>query len=378
MERDCAHSCRLRRRLVEALVEAGAIRSPEWRMAFERVPRHLFAPRFELRTAFGWEMIDGSRPEQHDRWLAEVYRDQPLITQRDRDHQELPTSTSSTPSVMAVMLEALSAEPGHRVLEVGTGTGYNAALLCERLRSDDVLSIDVEEALVEAARDRLWRAGYRPRLRVGDGFEGWAEDAPYDRIIATCTAGRVPPAWVAQLRPGGVAVVPLPGGVVRLERDRDGSASGRFLPEALGFMDMRGHAPRRPPVAELVELVDGPAQERTARYDHDTLFQAGGERWPFWFLVRLLVTPFEVVFPAGPEAGGYVDLTDRSWVRLGLADRQVRQGGPRRLWDLVEDLYERWLTLGSPGRDRFGLTVTSDGGHHLWLDRPDSSQVWEL
>ena len=378
VEKDSSRSRQLRRRLVEQLVDTRAIRSAGWRAAFERVPRHLFVPRFELRVASGWAMIDGSRPEQRRRWLAEVYRDQPLITQRGPGDQALPTSTSSTPSVMAVMLEALDAEPGHRVLEIGTGTGYNAALLCERLGSEHVTSIDIEEALVEAARDRLRTAGYRPRLWVGDGFEGWAEDAPYDRIIATCTADRIPPAWVAQLRTGGVIVAPLPGGVVRLERNRDGLVSGRFLPEALGFMDMRGHAPPRPPVAELMELVGRPAPERTARYDYDTLFQAGGERWPFWFLVRLLVAPFEVLFPAGPDAGGYVDLADRSWVRLGLADRRVRQGGPRRLWDLVEDLYERWLTLGSPGRERFGLTVTLAGEHTLWLDQPDSEHRWAV
>jgi protein-L-isoaspartate O-methyltransferase len=128
--------------------------------------------------------------------LELVYSDTTLIT-AVADYAErgvqIPVSSSSKPDLMVRMLEELDVTDGDRVLEIGTGTGYNAALLCHRLGSQNVFSVDVDPALIAAARSRLARLGYHPTLAAADGAAGIAEHAPYDRIIATCSVPVIPP-----------------------------------------------------------------------------------------------------------------------------------------------------------------------------------------
>ncbi len=121
------------------------------------------------------------------------------------------TSSSTMPSLMARMLEALDVQDGHRVLEIGTGTGYNAALLCHRLGSGKVVSIDVDPTLVAVARDHLAGLDYHPILVVGDGAAGVARHGPYDRIIATAAVPEIPVPWIEQLTPGGKILANLRG-----------------------------------------------------------------------------------------------------------------------------------------------------------------------
>ena len=142
-----------------------------------------------------------------------------------------------------------------RVLEIGTGTGYNAALLlCERLGSDWVTSVDIDPQLVALARERLAANGYTPTLAAVDGARGYPAGAPYDRIIATCSVPAVPPAWLNQTTPGGMIMVDvrgmIGGTVARLTVGDDGTATGRFQPHYREFMPLRADAdmfaPMRP------------------------------------------------------------------------------------------------------------------------------------
>src|SRR5262249_35234261 len=182
------------RTLVDRLVAAEELADPAWREAFLAVPRHLFVP-------------------GHD--LTEAYADEALVTQTRTAHAdggssvELPTSSASAPSVVAAMLDRLNVSDGMRVLEIGTGTGYNPALLAHRLGGDRVSSVDLDPDLIDAAERAIVSAGYRVRLHAGDGYEGLAEAAPFDRIIATCAITHVPPRWIHQLTPGGRIVAPL-------------------------------------------------------------------------------------------------------------------------------------------------------------------------
>ncbi|HWR47240.1 MAG TPA: methyltransferase domain-containing protein [Pseudonocardiaceae bacterium] len=125
-----------------------------------------------------------------------VYSDTTLIT-AVADYAErgvrIPVSSSSKPDLMVRMLEELDVTDGDRVLEIGTGTGYNAALLSHRLGSQNVFSLDVDPALIAAARPRLTRLGYHPTLAAVDGAAGLAGHAPYARIIATCSVPAIPP-----------------------------------------------------------------------------------------------------------------------------------------------------------------------------------------
>lgn len=127
------------------------------------------------------------------------------------DDRALPIGhgqTISQPYIVAYMTELLVPGPGMRILEVGTGSGYQAAVLAEA--GAEVYTIEIFEALATQARERLERLGYDDvEVRHGDGFFGWPEEAPFDAIIVTAAAGYVPPALIEQLRPGGRMVIPV-------------------------------------------------------------------------------------------------------------------------------------------------------------------------
>jgi protein-L-isoaspartate O-methyltransferase len=368
----------LRNQLAAELVSMRAIRSPEWRGAFERVPRHVFVPRFTVTEAESdrdTRTLDSAVGEQSEQWLAAVYSDAGLITQFTDGYS---TSSSSRPSIMAPMLEALDAGPGQKVLEIGTGTGYDAALLCERVGWESITTIDIDAELVGAARERLREAGYTPTVAVADGYSGYPENAPNDRVIGTCFVWPLPIAWIAQTRAGGRVVAVVPDGLVQLTvADDRRSASGPFHGDGFGFMSMQGgHMPRGVPMDEAMALVGQGGTTRSCRLPHR--ITEAGTNWSFWFFWGLLLAPFAEALR--PERGVLIliDEVDRSWLRLDRSSNEVTQGGPRLLWDEIERLFETWCHLGAPNREHLGLTVTVDGRHILWLDSPDSGQTWEL
>jgi protein-L-isoaspartate(D-aspartate) O-methyltransferase len=153
--------------------------------------------------------------------------------------------TISQPYIVAIMTALLELEPAHRVLEVGTGSGYQAAVLAEIAR--EVYSIEIIEALGERARGDLAKLGYaRVKLRVGDGYHGWPEAAPFDAIIVTAAASHVPPPLLSQLKPGGRMLVPVGSRfvtqqLVLVEKDSAGKVSTRqILP--VRFVPLTGDA----------------------------------------------------------------------------------------------------------------------------------------
>lgn len=168
---------------------------PVWREAFESVPRHLFVPYYYVAVPGGHERRWGESPgpRARERWLRGVYADTPLAT-RLRDGELV--SSSSQPSLMAMMLTELRVRDGDRVLEIGAGTGYNAALLAHRLGDDGlVTTVDLEPEITEAARGHLAAAGYHPVVVTGDGARGVPERAP--------STGSSPPAPCRPSRPPG-------------------------------------------------------------------------------------------------------------------------------------------------------------------------------
>ena len=173
--------------LVQQLKEQGLIPSQAVEEAFIAVPRHIFVPEVDLKTA---------------------YSDAPVITKWQDGHA---ISSSSQPAIMALMLEMLQLRPGQRVLEVGAGTGYNAALIAHIVgETGQVVTIDVDEDIVEAAQTHLQLAGAtHVQVVCRDGAEGWPEAAPYDRIILTVGSFIIAPAWHEQLSPGGRLLLPL-------------------------------------------------------------------------------------------------------------------------------------------------------------------------
>jgi protein-L-isoaspartate(D-aspartate) O-methyltransferase len=133
------------------------------------------------------------------------------IVRTKYDAEGVTISAASQPGIVAMMLDQLGVRPGHRVLEVGAGTGYNAALLAHLTGGQGtVITIDVDADIVDAARAHLGAAGYREvHVVLGDGALGYLAGGPYDRVVATVGARDVPLAWQDQVAPGGRLVVPM-------------------------------------------------------------------------------------------------------------------------------------------------------------------------
>src|ERR1700722_12492733 len=177
-----------RARLARALHDSGRTPSPAVQAAFGSVPRHLVVPQLDPAAA---------------------YADDALVIKYDAGG--LPVSSSSQPAMMAIMAEQLGLEPGHRVLEIGTGSGYNAAVLAHIVGPGGrVVTIDIDPGLVARAKASLGAAGYAfVEARCADGGFGDLGGAPFDRIIVTAGAGGTAPAWLDQLDRGGRLVLPL-------------------------------------------------------------------------------------------------------------------------------------------------------------------------
>lgn len=330
----------LRARLVESLIADGAITDPRWQAAFNATPRHLFVPRFYQNTAEGQSPVDASTGEQ---WLSTIYTDTHLVTRDD------VTSSSTAPSLMATMLQALELTGDETVLEIGTGTGYNAALLSERLTDSQVVSVDIDPELVDDARRRLAAAGYHPLLAATDGIDGYPGRGPYDRIIATCRLDFIPPAWLAQLKPTGQIITPLGAGLARITKDPDsGDATGVFLPDSAYFMPLR-HNPGQADVADLIQAATTDAGT-TRSYEYDaTIYRDNEAR--FWLdLTQPDVRTMHT------ETAAIAYHLDGSWARLAAGI--VTQGGPRNLWDDVESTHHTWIQAGKPARQRYRLAIT--------------------
>ncbi len=210
--------------------------APNVRNAFLQVPRHKFVQQFyeQKGNSLSWDLVPATREK--------IYRDEALVTQIDE--RGMPGSSTSQPSVMAVQLEALALGHGQRVLEIGTGTGYNAALLGMLVgETGQVISIDIDEALVKQARQHLSCAEIHNVVTLpGDGFAGEAMYAPYDRILTTCGIRSVPCAWFDQLKSGGKLVgnwlTPLASVFISVEKTSMDKLVGGLLDLSATYMAM--------------------------------------------------------------------------------------------------------------------------------------------
>lgn len=378
----------LRRRMVDTVTEHASVTPWQeefavWRPAMFTVPRHEFIP------STVWienpdqdsddQFVPLLRTQEPNRWLELAYAlSNGLATQVDDGQPTgaggggmLPTSSASDPSVVAVMLAALGAKPGHRVLEIGTGTGYNAALLAEHLGGEHVTTIEVDPALARAARLALRATGYRDvRCIIGDGEQGYPPHAPYDRVIATAAAYRIPYPWIAQAVPGGRVLLPwansYDGGLLALEVGHDGTARGSIVADA-AFMALRAQRHRGAVRPEVSQLDRDEEHIVTTVHPHDLAGLHGariaiGQRVPG---CRWRYYPWEEHDPIGvlwflDPWGSSAKLTHTT---PNATDDEflVIQRGPRRLWNEVLAAYEWWVHQGKPAADRWRFTVTPDG-----------------
>ena len=255
-------------RLADQLADSADLTDPRWRQALHEVPRHLFVPDVAWadpndQEPNGYPVDRAADPE---RWWEAVCTDTVLVTQVDDGRGDVragpgnPSSSNSAPAVVFSILAQLEVHDHQRVLDIGTGTGWTAALLSWRLGAGNVTTVEIDPALAGQAQKNLQAAGYQPGLIIADGAQGHRAGARYDRVHVTCAVERVPWAWIDQTRPGGVIVAPYTPGyafghLARLVVTGHGTAVGRF-PQSAGFMMMRSQRHLRGEPASFIHHQD--------------------------------------------------------------------------------------------------------------------------
>ncbi|TDC61969.1 methyltransferase, FxLD system [Streptomyces hainanensis] len=335
---------RLRDALVDRIRADGHARASAVEDALRTVPRHLFVP---------------------DASLGDAYANAPVHIKYGGDGRSI--SCASQPGVVALMLDQLDVRPGDRVLELGAGSGYNAALLAHLVgEAGHVITLDVDDDLVEGARAHLAAAGISDvRVVTRDGALGYVEGAPYERIIATVGAHGVPHAWLRQLAPGGRLLVPqrLRGSVSRsiAYEQRDGrwvslgSAMNTFMPLRRGIADDDrrvvplsgdGAVQLQAPAGQYVD-VDALAgvldQPRTEEWTGMTVHGAESPEWMELFvscslpsgLIRMLFPQSAkgtmLVADPYPSSTAAVDKGAVTYLARRPSEKKTPEGG--RLWE---------------------------------------------
>lgn len=305
-------------RMIARMAERGCAVEPGSRPrdALHAVPRHLFLPGLPFE---------------------QVYAGEAIVTRHGPDG--LPISSCSEPAIVVTMLRQLDPQPGDRVLEIGAGTGWNAALLAFLVgESGAVTTIDLDEDIVCNARANLHAAGFgRVRVVEGDGWLGHPGGAPYDRIEATVGVWDLSSRWIAQLREGGVLVVPLwlrAGIQASVAFRRDGAHLKSVSIEPCGFMRLRG--PHAGPEGYVIvggwsAALDAPAPEAVSVLRDLLGSTPGAETLPDlphgWLMRVLLTEPGAITLSDRPTrwAAGLFDPASRS-LALVDGDRLLRFG----------------------------------------------------
>jgi protein-L-isoaspartate(D-aspartate) O-methyltransferase len=309
------------------------VRDPAVIGAFARVPREQFVHAI---------VDEGGRPVPIT--LEQVYSDEALVT---RVHEGRPSSSSSQPSLMAQMLDELRLRPGHRVLEVGTGTGYNAALIAT-ITGAPVVTVDVQPDVVADAAAALARVGVSGvTTLLADGYLGAPAYGPFDRIIATVGVGGVPPSWLEQLGTDGLILAPVEHGGIQPCLLVTKELAGRGALRS-GFMLAAGalHPEATPPAPITLPdpPVTVPVPAVAARRYYELWF--GLAAWDARVERRYAEGLVEGVWPGPATACTVVDPADGSVV-VAL-DALYPVGASPGLVEHVGSLVGRWHAAGGP------------------------------
>ena len=332
----------LNRQMLNAVRETGLFLPPAIEHAFLDTPRHHFLP---------------------DLPLADVYKDEAIAAQIAEDGVEW-LSSSSQPTIMAIMLEQLGIEPGMRVLEIGTGTGYNAALLAKLTGSGEhVWTVDVTPHLCDEAEQHLRAAGVEGvHVSCGDGWLGWPEAAPFDRIIVTASAYDVAPAWFEQLAEGGRLVLPWGAPMIgqrAMAFEKQGGALVLTSSHTCGFMRLRGASDWQGPSTEADEDRQSGRWEIPIGSGLPSPFTVLNEFLHFLSLFVWPLTPMLLV-EDGTADGSKIHFADRRsrlTAHLSIGDTWTVSGsGGESFAETVGDAVRQWFTWEQPAPERLAMT----------------------
>ncbi|MFG2836055.1 methyltransferase domain-containing protein [Streptomyces zaomyceticus] len=389
---DTSGAADARAAMVARLEESGELRPGPVREALLALPRQVLMPQAYVRrsapdeTPPRWDLLDWTRPADRDELLERLHSGDSVSIQHDGEpvlgraagprRGGAMTAMSSTMGMTADLLQILDLRPGQRVLDVGTGAGVTAAVACFVCGHDRVVTLDIDQHVTAAARERLLALGYQPTAATGDGTAGWPDAGPYDRVFVSFAVRRVPTALVRQLAPGGRALMTLgtsspswPGLAV-IDKRPDGPVEAEL--RAVEFGHRAGAGFDRlflsASFRDTITTADGPTRRTRVAPPADT---ARGMWLALDALHPGLVRHFgaEDLVIGAPECG--------SWMRVRAAGRcqwEVTICGPRDIWAEVQDAAARWRAAGEPAAYRLHLDV--DGVQRA--TSPNGALTWQL
>ncbi|WP_030420189.1 MULTISPECIES: protein-L-isoaspartate O-methyltransferase [unclassified Streptomyces] len=344
----------------------------DWWAPVRETPRHVLVERWFTPDARGWTAIDG--PSDEGMWADAAYSDTTLVTRVGPVHADLatlgrpvtglPTSSSTLPSLVVTMLEHGRLTPGVRLLDLATGSGYSAALACHRLGDDLVTTLDVDPYLTRVAADRLDRIGLHPAVVTTDG--GGELPGTFDRIVSMVSMPRIPPSWLTALAPAGRLVTTLTGTglIITADKTEDGGAVGRVEWDRASFMATRTGDDYPPALGDLFATA-GTEEGDVAVSPFPVLDVT--RAWEVRSMLSLAAPGIEHRTGTGEDGARMTWMLhpDGSWARARTAPGErtttVHQGGPRRLYDLLEEIRWRWLEHGELPVYGARVTITPDG-----------------
>lgn len=370
------------------LTQTGYVRDPDWlKRALLNVPRHSFIEQYYDKEEQG-EIVQVESPKPTSKQLSKIYSDTGLMI------REMPHSAASQPSLVFAMLADLELTRGLKVLEVGTGSGWNAGLIAFGVEDDHlVYSIDLQADLVEKARIHLSAVGFNHvNLRVGDGGIGWQGEI-FDRIIVTVGAPDIPPAWVQSLADGGILVIPLKtrgvgDPILRLHRQGD-RLTGNFTLWA-GFMSLQGNF--RSPFEDILESPWDPVIEELLREKPTpvSLPEVVDTDCAFW--LRLRGESIQTLGEYKGQRGMYPVLLDRELPALYVPlsgytpkpEKRMDVYGNQQLVERLIKGIEEWINFGKPRIVDYHVelvdsTELDDVAPHRYIDkRPNATLRFSL
>ncbi|WP_327047332.1 protein-L-isoaspartate(D-aspartate) O-methyltransferase [Microbispora sp. NBC_01189] len=359
-----------------ALAERVTHPGSRWRDAVANTPRHHFVRSWWEWSGGHWELQHG--PADEMAWLDAVYRDRTLVTKvgaLHADHAEADdeptgqaTSSSTLPALVLQMYRHARIGEKDTVLDVGTGSGYGTALLCRLLGEDQVTSIDVDDYVATIAARRLAGIDYHPRVAPVDatGPIPWT----FDRIVAMVSVRPIPPSWLTALNVGGRLVTTITGTslIVSAVKTKDGGAVGAVERDWAMFMRTRSGADYPPGLADLMETARAADGEQVS-IGRFPVIDIEENAWELRSMLEVMAPGIEHDYrETGDARIALMVHADGSWVRAEQIGRDlpaVHQGGPRRLWDVLDQARDHWLQEGSLPLYGANVRITPDGAIHL-------------